>query len=118
MRIDLHCHILPGLDDGAVDLGDSLAMAAQDLTKKVSTLVAREGNSRELVQALKQMEKEAAETERRCTKVADSRTGKKSAVMQKARETKKEAAEMAKTYLGKDADALDGFEFMTMAEAG
>jgi protein-tyrosine phosphatase len=29
MRIDLHCHILPGLDDGAVDLADSLAMAAQ-----------------------------------------------------------------------------------------
>ena len=25
---------------------------------------------------------------------------------------------MAKTYLGSDADALDGFEFMTMAEAG
>lgn len=27
--IDLHCHILPGLDDGAVDLDDSVAMAAQ-----------------------------------------------------------------------------------------
>ncbi len=27
--IDLHCHILPGVDDGAVDLGDSLGMAAQ-----------------------------------------------------------------------------------------
>jgi protein-tyrosine phosphatase len=27
--IDLHCHILPGLDDGAADLGDSVAMAAQ-----------------------------------------------------------------------------------------
>ncbi len=26
--IDLHCHILPGLDDGARDLTDSLAMAA------------------------------------------------------------------------------------------
>ncbi len=25
--IDLHCHILPGLDDGAVDLADSLALA-------------------------------------------------------------------------------------------
>ena len=25
---------------------------------------------------------------------------------------------MAKTYLGSDADALDGFEFLTMAEAG
>jgi protein-tyrosine phosphatase len=27
--IDLHCHILPGLDDGALDLRDSMAMARQ-----------------------------------------------------------------------------------------
>ncbi|NLT06127.1 MAG: capsular biosynthesis protein [Solirubrobacterales bacterium] len=27
--IDVHCHILPGLDDGAVDLDDAVAMAAQ-----------------------------------------------------------------------------------------
>jgi protein-tyrosine phosphatase len=27
--IDLHCHILPGLDDGAGDLADSVAMARQ-----------------------------------------------------------------------------------------
>ena len=27
--IDLHCHILPGIDDGARDLGDSVAMARQ-----------------------------------------------------------------------------------------
>jgi len=27
--IDLHCHILPGLDDGAVDLADSIEMARQ-----------------------------------------------------------------------------------------
>lgn len=27
--IDLHCHILPGLDDGALDLNDSVAMARQ-----------------------------------------------------------------------------------------
>jgi protein-tyrosine phosphatase len=26
--IDLHCHILPGIDDGALDLADSLAMAS------------------------------------------------------------------------------------------
>jgi protein-tyrosine phosphatase len=27
--IDLHCHILPGVDDGALDLPDSIAMARQ-----------------------------------------------------------------------------------------
>jgi protein-tyrosine phosphatase len=27
--IDLHCHILPALDDGAIDLSDSVAMARQ-----------------------------------------------------------------------------------------
>jgi protein-tyrosine phosphatase len=27
--IDLHCHILPGVDDGSLDLADSLAMARQ-----------------------------------------------------------------------------------------
>jgi protein-tyrosine phosphatase len=27
--IDLHCHILPGLDDGALDMHDSVAMARQ-----------------------------------------------------------------------------------------
>jgi protein-tyrosine phosphatase len=27
--IDLHCHILPGIDDGAVDMDDALAMARQ-----------------------------------------------------------------------------------------
>jgi protein-tyrosine phosphatase len=27
--IDLHCHILPGIDDGAVDVADSVAMAEQ-----------------------------------------------------------------------------------------
>jgi protein-tyrosine phosphatase len=28
-KIDLHCHILPGLDDGAIDLDDTIAMAGQ-----------------------------------------------------------------------------------------
>jgi hypothetical protein len=44
--------------------------------------------------------------------------GKKTAILDKARETKQEATEMMSTYLGDDADALDGFEFLTMAEAG
>ena len=44
--------------------------------------------------------------------------GKKTAIVEKAREVKGEATEMMRTYLGADADALDGFEFLTMAEAG
>ena len=95
-----------------------LAMAAQDLTKKVGKLVEQEGEHEDLVQTLERMRAEAAETERRCTEVAEGLDGKKTAVLEKARETKQEAAEMASTYLGDDADALDGFEFMTMAEAG
>jgi protein-tyrosine phosphatase len=38
--IDLHCHILPGLDDGAVDLEDSAAMAAQALEDGIHTICA------------------------------------------------------------------------------
>ena len=95
-----------------------LAMAAQDLTKKIAGLVEEEGEHAELVQTLERMREDAAETERRCTEVADELNGKKTAVLEKARETKQEASEMASTYLGDDADALDGFEFMTMAEAG
>jgi hypothetical protein len=64
------------------------------------------------------MHEEAAETERRCTEVAEALDGKKTAVLEKAREVKGEATEMMTTYLGDDADALDGFEFLTMAEAG
>ena len=95
-----------------------LAMAAQDLTKKVVKLVKEEGEQKELVGVLQRMSKEAAETQRRCTQVATGLNGKKTAILRKARETKEEATEMAGTYLGNDADALDGFEFMTMAEAG
>jgi hypothetical protein len=95
-----------------------LAMAAQDLSKTVAKLVEEEGEHEDLVRTLERMSEEAAETERRCTEVAAGLDGKKTAILEKARETKQEAAEMASTYLGSDADALDGFEFMTMAEAG
>jgi protein-tyrosine phosphatase len=36
--IDLHCHILPGIDDGAVDLGVSLGMARASVADGVSVL--------------------------------------------------------------------------------
>jgi hypothetical protein len=47
-----------------------------------------------------------------------SGTCKKTAILEKAQETKNEASEMMSTYLSSDADDLDGFEFLTMAEAG
>ena len=58
------------------------------------------------------------EAEERTTALAENLEGKKTAILEKARETKQEATEMMSTYLGNDADALDGFEFLTMAEAG
>jgi hypothetical protein len=91
-----------------------LAQAAQGATEKVEGLVEDE----EIVATLKRMREEAEETERRCTDVADSRDGKKTAILEKAQETKNEATEMMSTYLGGDSDGLDGFEFLTMAEAG
>jgi hypothetical protein len=94
-----------------------LAMAAQGVTEKVKKLVEEEGAD-ELAATLQEMNEEAVETERRCTAVAENLDGKKTAVLEKAREVKQEGAEMMSTYLGNDADALDGFEFLTMAEAG
>jgi len=91
-----------------------LAQAAQKATEKVEGLVADE----DVVSKLRQMREEAEETERRCTEAAAARDGRKTAILEKAQETKGEAAEMMETYLGEDADGLDGFEFMTMAEAG
>lgn len=40
MLIDLHNHILPGLDDGAADLSESLAMARQFVSEGVTTIAA------------------------------------------------------------------------------
>jgi uncharacterized protein YfcZ (UPF0381/DUF406 family) len=95
-----------------------LAMAAQDATEKVSKLVAKEGEHEDLCETLNRMAQEAKETEERTTDLASELEGKKTAIVEKARETKREASEMMSTYLGDDADALDGFEFLTMAEAG
>ena len=38
--IDLHCHILPGVDDGALDLADSVAMARQADADGIATVCA------------------------------------------------------------------------------
>ena len=92
-----------------------LAMAAEAAGGKVSKLT--EEQDKDLVSTLERMAKEAAETTQRCEQVAGSFEGKKTAILEEAREVKKKAAEMMSTYLDKDSDALDGFEFLTMAEA-
>jgi protein-tyrosine phosphatase len=38
--IDLHCHILPALDDGALDLGDSLGMGRQAVDDGIEAICA------------------------------------------------------------------------------
>jgi hypothetical protein len=91
-----------------------LAGAAQEATKKVESLL----DGSPLSERLREMREEAEETENRCLELAAQRDGKKTAIEEKARETKSEATEMMRTYLGEDADELDGFEFLTMAEAG
>jgi len=92
-----------------------LAMAAQGATDKVKSMLADDGD---LASALQRMHDEAAETEERCTTLAGEFEGKKTAILDSARETKQEASEMMQTYLGDEDDPLDGFEFLTMAEAG
>ncbi len=64
------------------------------------------------------MREEAAQTEERGEQLAGELDGKKTAIQDKARETKQEAERMMKDYLGEDADGLDGLEFLIMAEAG
>ena len=38
--IDLHCHLLPGIDDGPADLGGTLAMAQQHVKAGVEVVAA------------------------------------------------------------------------------
>jgi len=94
-----------------------LAMAAQEATKKVGAL-ARAEKAPDLVEKLKQMQAEAKEAEQRGKEVAAGIDGKKTAILSEAREVKQKAGEMMQDYLDESADALDGFEFLTMAEAG
>ena len=91
-----------------------LAMAAQDATKKVMKMV----DDEELKAQLQTMSEEAAMAERESTEFAGTLQGKKAAIMREARTTKKKAGALMSDYLEKDSDGLDGFEFLTMAEAG
>jgi hypothetical protein len=91
-----------------------LAQAAQKATDKVSEM---EGAG-DFKSALESMGAEAAETERRTGELVDTLEGRKTAIREKARETKTESLKMMETYLADEEEALDGFEFLSMAEAG
>ena len=93
-----------------------LAAASKAATEKVASML--DDDEQDLADILEQMGHEAAETEQRCTEVAGSFDGKKTAILDAGRETRHEAEEMMKTYLADEEEALDGFEFLTMAEAG
>jgi predicted Rossmann-fold nucleotide-binding protein len=93
-----------------------LAQAAQTATKRVATL-ARQEKETDLLEVMRQMGDEAAQIAQRCDVAAGTREGMKTAIAKKARETKGEVTGFMKTYL-EDAEALDGLEFLSMAEAG
>ncbi len=94
-----------------------LAEAAKEAGTKVSRL-AREDSQEDLLDTLERMAAEAEETAERGTRLAGAIEGKKTAILEEATETRRKAREMMKTYLDGASDPLDGFEFLTMAEAG
>jgi hypothetical protein len=75
-------------------------------------------SEKDLASKLDRLRQDAVETADSCTEVAGGFDGKKTAILEAARETKQEAVEMMETYLEGEDDALDGFEFLTMSEAG
>ena len=91
-----------------------LAQAAQTAADTVGTMEDADAFAKDLAR----MGEQAAETERRTDALVDALEGKKTAIREMARETKSEATEMMKTYLEGEEEALDGFEFLSMAEAG
>jgi hypothetical protein len=91
-----------------------LAQAAQAATETVGVME----DADEFGEDLQRMREQAAETEQRTEELIDTLEGKKTAIREMARETKSEATEMMKTYLADEEEALDGFEFLSMAEAG
>jgi hypothetical protein len=80
-----------------------LAQAAQDATSKVAKMEGADDFKTDL----DRMSEEAAETQRRTEELVGSLEGKKTAIEEKARETKSEATEMMKTYLEGEEEALD-----------
>jgi hypothetical protein len=97
-------------------LGEVLGLA--QAAQKATTHVAGMEDGDRFRDQLDRMRREAEETESRTDALIDSLDGRKTAIRELARETKSEAEEMLQTYLGDEEEALDGFEFLTMAEAG
>jgi hypothetical protein len=93
-----------------------LAEASKGAAETVKRML--DEDEQDLASTLDRMHEEAVETAERCIEVASGFEGKKTAIVDAARETKQEATEMMETYLEGEDDALDGFEFLTMAEAG
>jgi hypothetical protein len=93
-----------------------LAEASKGAAETVKGML--DEDEQDLASKLDRMHDEAVETAERCIEVAGGLDGKKTAILDAARETKQEATEMMQTYLEGEDDALDGFEFLTMAEAG
>jgi hypothetical protein len=93
-----------------------LAQAAQVATTKVAALARREKET-ELLELMSRMGDEAAQVEQRCDVAARTRDGMKTAIANKARETKAEVTEFMKTYL-EEAEVRDGLEFLSMSAAG
>jgi hypothetical protein len=92
-----------------------LAMAAQGATDRIKSL---DDLDSDLEQTLARMKEEAKEAEERATEVASAFEGRKTAILDEARDVKQKATQMMQDYLDRTSDALDGFEFLTMAEAG
>ncbi len=91
-----------------------LAQAAKAATQKIIKLDEAES----VKDVLERMNAEAAKTEERATELVSGLEGRKTAILEKASETKSKASDMLSTYIDEESDALDGFEFLTMAEAG
>lgn len=73
-----------------------LAQAAQAATDQVTAMEGADTFEPDL----KRMHEEGSETERRTDELVDTLEGRRTAIREKARETKSEATEMMKTYLG------------------
>ncbi len=64
--IDLHCHILPGVDDGALDLRDSVGMARQAAADGIGSICATPHIRHDHDVRIEELADRVAEVNRRC----------------------------------------------------